>query len=79
MEKGKRNPKGGNREEKNPTLIRGNLCRRPALGLLPGAKLLFASVVAKQMVSCAVQTDITWVKSDNPVRTKAPPPKGMQA
>ena len=31
--------------------------------LLPGAKPLFASVAAKQMVSCAVQTDITWVKS----------------
>ena len=45
---------------------------------LPGAKPLFASVAAKQMVSCAVQTDITWVKSDNPVRPKTPPPKGTQ-
>ena len=43
-----------------------------------GAKSLFASVAAKQMVSCAVQTDITWVKSENPVRPKTPPPKGMQ-
>ena len=43
--------------------------------LLPGAKPLFASVAAKQMVSCAVQTDITWVKSDNPVRPKPPPSK----
>ena len=41
--------------------------------LLPGAKPLFASVAAKQMVSCAAQTDITWVKSDNPVRPKTPP------
>ena len=32
--------------------------------LLPGAKPLFVSVAAKQMVSCAVQTDVTWVKSD---------------
>ena len=47
--------------------------------LLPGAKPLFASVAAKQMVSCAVQTDITWVKSDNPVRPKTPPPKETQA
>ena len=46
---------------------------------LPGAKPLFASVAAKQMVSCAVQTDITWVKSDNPVRPKTPQPKGTQA
>ena len=45
---------------------------------LPGAKPLFASVAAKQMVSCAVQTDITWVKSDNPVRPK-PPSKETQA
>ena len=45
---------------------------------LPDAKPLFASVAAKQMVSCAVQTDITWVKSDNPVRTKTPQPKGTQ-
>ena len=43
--------------------------------LLPGAKPLFASVAAKQIVFCAVQTDITWVKSDNPVRPKTPPPK----
>ena len=47
--------------------------------LLPGAKTLFASVAAKQMVSCAVQTDITWAKSDNPVRPKTPPPKETQA
>ena len=47
--------------------------------LLPGAKPLFVSVAAKQMVSCAVQTDITWVKSDNPVRPKTPPPKETQA
>ena len=47
--------------------------------LLPGAKPLFASVAAKQMVSCAVQTDIIWVKSDNPVRPKTPPPKETQA
>ena len=62
--------------------------------MLSGAKLLFASVVAKQMVSCAAQTDVTWVKSDNPVRPKAdvtwvksdnpvrpkaPPPKEAQA
>ena len=47
--------------------------------MLPGAKPLFASVAAKQMVSCAVQTDITWVKSDNPVRPKTPPPKETQA
>ena len=47
--------------------------------LLPGAKPLFASVAAKQMMSCAVQTDITWVKSDNPVRPKTPPPKETQA
>ena len=46
--------------------------------LLPGAKPLFASVAAKQMVSCAVQTDITWVKSENPMRPKTPPPKGTQ-
>ena len=46
--------------------------------LLPGAKPLFASVAAKQVVSCAVQTDITWVKSENPVRPKTPPPKGTQ-
>ena len=46
---------------------------------LPGAKPLFASVAAKQMVSCAVQTDITWVKSDNPVRPKPPPSKETQA
>ena len=46
--------------------------------LLPGAKPLFASVAAKQMVFCAVQTDITWVKSENPVRPKTPPPKGTQ-
>ena len=46
--------------------------------LLPGATPLFASVAAKQMVSCAVQTDITWVKSENPVRPKTLPPKGMQ-
>ena len=46
---------------------------------LPGAKPLFASVAAKQMVSCAVQTDITRVKSDNPVRPKTPQPKGTQA
>ena len=32
----------------------------------------------KQMVSCAVQTDITWVKSENPVRPKTPLPKGTQ-
>ena len=31
------------------------------------------------MVSCAVQIDITWVKSDNPVRPKTPPPKETQA
>ena len=31
------------------------------------------------MVSCAVQTDVTWVKSNNPVRPKAPPPKGTPA
>ena len=30
------------------------------------------------MVPCAVQTDITWVKSENPVRPKTPPPKGTQ-
>ena len=36
-------------------------------------------LAAKQMVSCAVQTDITWVKSDNPVRPKTPQPKRMQA
>ena len=42
-------------------------------------KTFLASVAAKQMVSCAVQTDITWVKSDNPVRPKAPQPKGTQA
>ena len=47
--------------------------------MLPGAKPPFASVAAKQMVSCAVQTDITWVKSDNPVRPKTPPPKETQA
>ena len=47
--------------------------------LLPGAKPFFASVAAKQMVYCAVQTDITWVKSDNPVRPKTPPPKETQA
>ena len=47
--------------------------------LLPGAKPLFASVAAKQMVSCAVQTDITWVKSDNPVRPKPPQSKETQA
>ena len=47
--------------------------------LLRGAKPLFASVTAKQMVSCAAQTDITWVKSDNPVRSKTPPPKETQA
>ena len=47
--------------------------------LMPGAKPLFASVAAKQMVSCAVQTEVTWMKSDNPVRPKAPPPKGTQA
>ena len=47
--------------------------------LLPGAKPLFASDAAKQMVSCAVQTDITWVKSDNPVRPKTPTPKETQA
>ena len=47
--------------------------------LLPGAKPLFASVAAKKMVSCAVQTDITWVKSDNPMSPKTPPPKGTQA
>ena len=46
--------------------------------LLPGAKPLFASVAAKQMVSCAIKTDITWVKSDNRVRQKTPPPKGTQ-
>ena len=46
--------------------------------LLPGVKPLFASVAAKQMVSCAVQTGITWVKSENPVRPKTPPPKGTQ-
>ena len=46
---------------------------------LPGAKPLFASVTAKQMVSCAVQTDITWVKSDNPVRPKPPPSKETRA
>ena len=46
--------------------------------LLPGEKPLFASVAAKQIVSCAVQTDITWVKSENPVRPKTPPPKGTQ-
>ena len=46
---------------------------------LPGAKPLFASVAAKQMVSCAVQTDITWVKSENPVRPKPPPSKETQA
>ena len=40
---------------------------------------LFASVAAKQMVSCAVQTDVTWVNSNNPVGPKAPPPKGAQA
>ena len=48
--------------------------------LPPGAKPLFASVAAKQMVvSCAVQTDITWVKSDNLMRPKTPPLKGAQA
>ena len=47
--------------------------------LLPGAKPLFASVATKQMVSCAVQTDKTWVKPDNPVRPKTPPPKETQA
>ena len=47
--------------------------------LLPGTKPLFASVAAKQMVSYAVQTEVTWVKSDNIVRPKAPPPKGTQA
>ena len=47
--------------------------------LLNGAKPLFASVAAKQMVFCAVQTDITWVKFDNPVRPKSPPPKDTQA
>ena len=31
------------------------------------------------MVSCAVQTDITWVKSENPVRPKPPPSKETQA
>ena len=46
---------------------------------LPGAKPLFASVAAKQVVSCAVQTDITWVKSENPVRPKPPPSKETQA
>ena len=46
--------------------------------LLPGTKPLFALVAAKQMVSCAVQTDITWVKSENPVRPKTLPPKGTQ-
>ena len=47
--------------------------------LLSGAKPLFASVAAKQMVSCVVQTDITWVKSDNPARPKTPPSKETQA
>ena len=47
--------------------------------LLPGAKPLFASVAAKRMAFCAVQTNVTWVKSDNPVRPKTPPPKGTQA
>ena len=46
--------------------------------LLPGAKPLFASVAAKQVVSCAVQTGINWVKSENPVRPKTPPPKESQ-
>ena len=46
--------------------------------LLPGAELLFASVAVKQMVSCAAQTDVTWVRTDNPVRPKAPPAKGTQ-
>ena len=32
----------------------------------------------KQIVSCAVQTDVTWLKGDNPVRPKAPPVKGTQ-
>ena len=45
---------------------------------LPGAKPLFGSVAAKQMVSCGVQTDISWVKSENPVRPKTPPPKRTQ-
>ena len=45
----------------------------------PGAKPLFALVATKQMVSCAVQTNITWVKSDNPVRPKPPPSKETQA
>ena len=77
MEKGKRNPKGENREKWSYpdawTFVKINSW------LLPGAKPLFVSVAAKQMVSCAVQPDVTWVKSDNPVRPKAPPPKGTEA
>ena len=67
MEKGTRNPKGENREK---------MVLPWCAEICTGDQLL---VTAKQTVSCAVQTDVTWVKSDNPVRPKAPPPKGMQA
>ena len=46
--------------------------------LMAGAKSLFVSVAAKRTVSCAVETDITWLKGDNPVQPNAPPRKGTQ-
>ena len=78
MENGK-NPKGENREKKWSYHDARKFLQETSSWLLPGAKPLLASVAAKQMVSCAVQTDVTWVKSDNPVRPKAPPLKGTQA
>ena len=45
---------------------------------LPDANRQYASVAAKQMVSCSVQTDVTWLKSANPEWPKAPPVKTTQ-
>ena len=55
------------------------IVQETTLGCCLAQNLFFASVAAKQMVYCAVQTDITWVKTDNPVRPKTPPPKETQA
>ena len=69
VEKGKKKYKGWKWKRKCPFLTRENTYGGPALGCWL-AQNLFASVAAKKIEPHAVQTEITWLKGDNPVRER---------